>query len=81
MTLQKENLDFAEGESWGGVGREGGGTHDIVAPNYKTRILPTREESDRYYRRILPTREESDRYYTRILPTREESDRYYGRIL
>ena len=67
----------------GGEGRGGGGgfTHDIAAPNYKTRILPTREESDRYYRRILPTREESDRYYTRILPTREESDRHYTRIL
>ncbi len=37
---------------WGGVGWVGmGGTHDIAAPNYKTR--PTREESDRYYTRIL----------------------------
>ncbi len=54
-----------------------GVTHDIAPPNYKTRILPTREESDRYYTRM--TREESDRYYTRILHTREES--WYGRMI
>ncbi len=38
----------------------GGVTHDIAAPNYKTKILPTREEPDSYNTRILPTKQESD---------------------
>ena len=46
-------------EAGGGAGLGWGVTHDIAAPNYKTTILPIREESGCYNTRIRHTKEES----------------------